>query len=279
MLLREPLVHFFALGALLFGVHHLLAEPRRITVTAQIRAGLASDHQRRTGMPPTAAEAEALVSAYLDDEVRYREALRLGLDRGDIVVRRRLIQKLDLLAEAEAELPAPGAARSGVGSSASAAAAPETAQLAAYLAAHADRYTVPPRFSLVHVYVSHDPPGTDPAARAADLLRRLRAGAAPTGLGDPFLRGAEFNERSESDLSGLFGPTLAAAIPTLTPGQWSGPLRSSYGLHLVLLRSRTPGGAATLAQVYDEVRRDWERDARQAARRAALAALRARYVE
>lgn len=259
-LAREPLVHFFAVGALLFALHAAVAPPpqRRVEITAAFVEALRAEQLERTGRLPGDAETRALVDRHIDEELLYREALALGLDRGDVIVRRRLVQKMELAARASVQEPSPG-------------------DLAAHLAAHPDRYRAAESISFRHVFVRRDPGGRDAAEKAAELLAALRAGADPTSLGDPFVAGATFTRRTRADLSGLFGPTFATAALAAPPGGWSDPIPSAYGLHLVHVTAREGGASPPLDAVRARVREDLLAERREAAVRAEIDRLRARY--
>ncbi len=260
---REPLVHFVLLGAAIFALHRAVAPPPpagTIVVTAAMQRGFQQEHLRRHGKPPTPEEARALVDRYVDTEVMLREALALGLDRGDIIVRRRLVQKMEFLNQASRpRLP------------------PSDADLKALLDAHPERYALASRVTLEHVFVSAELHRED-APRVADELRaRLDAGADPAHLGDPFLRGRVFRAATEGELAGIFGPAFAHAVQELPEGTWSTPLASSFGLHLVRVSDRSGGRQATLGEARRELVRDWEDEARERAARSALEELRTRY--
>jgi hypothetical protein len=262
-LVREPLFHFVLLGVALFALHRAVAPPaptREVVVTTAMRHAFQQEHLRRHGRLPTAEEERALVDRYVDTEVMLREALALGLDRGDIIVRRRLVQKMEFLnagLEAHPE--------------------PTDADLQALLARHAERYQLASRVSLEHIFVSSQLHPSDAAAVAAELHERLAAGDDPAKLGDPFLRGRTFRAETEGELAGVFGPAFARAVQTAPLDEWAGPLASSYGLHLVRVHERSGGRRATLDEVRRELVRDWEAEQRVAAANAALAALRTRY--
>ncbi len=261
--LREPLLHFVLLGVGLFALHRAVAPPTptsRIVVTTAVQRGFQQEHLRRQGRLPTAEETQALVERYVDTEVMLREALTLGLDRGDIIVRRRLVQKMEFLNQGSEPLPPPG-----------------DDELQAFLTAHAGRYQLASRLSLEHVYVSNQAHPSDAAVVAAELLERIAAGEDPARLGEPFLRGRAFKAQSEGELAGIFGPELARRVFALRADEWSGPIASSFGQHLVRVSERTGGRAATVAEVRRELLRDWEEEQRVRAGRAALEQLRARY--
>jgi hypothetical protein len=204
------------------------------------------DQRRRVGTDPTPAEDAAIVDRFVDDEVLYREALAMGLDRGDIIVRRRLLQKMEFLLEGLHPIPEP-----------------TDAELQAYLTAHVERYRTPARIGVTHVFVSRDRHGADAEAVATALRAQLEAGADPATLGDPFLRGRELRAQSEQDLSGIFGPAFARAAVELPLQEWSRPVTSSYGLHLVRVRDRAPAEVPALARIRATVLQDWSEERRR----------------
>lgn len=261
--LREPLVHFVLLGGVLFSVHQSVAPPRatnRIVVSDAIVRGLRQEHLRQSGSLPTPEEEASLIQRFVDNEILYREAVSQGLDRGDLIVRRRLVQKMEFVLEGEDLI-----------------AEPNDAELQAYLDAHADRYAIAERITLTHIFVSTDQHGAAAERVAGDLRQQLAGGADPSALGDPFLRGRDFPLRTERDLAGIFGAPFAAQVLALPPGEWSAPLRSSYGLHLVRVTEHTAGRQPALNEARIAVFRDWQEERRTAANVAALARLRQRY--
>jgi len=260
--LREPLLHFTLLAAVVLAVQHWAAppSPRRIVVTAEELRGLRQEHRRRTGANPTPADEEALLGRYLDDEVLYREALALGLERGDVIIRRRLIQKMQFLTEDMSPIPEP-----------------TDTDLDAYLASHRKRYAIGDRVSLTHVFFTPYRPDDDVEARASDARAQLAAGIDPTTLGDPFVRGRDFVLETEPELAGVFGPGFATAVMALPVGEWSAPIRSSYGVHLVRVRERRAAQSLGVAELRDRLRHDWREERRADANQAALARLRAQY--
>jgi hypothetical protein len=262
-LLREPLLHFLVLGAALFGLHAAVAPPPRdgrIVVSADFVEGLRHEHVARTGRPPTPEEEQALVDRFVDEEVLTREAVLLGLDRGDPIVRRRLAQKMLFVAE-----------------DAAAAREPSPADLERYLAAHADRYRDPPRRSFQHVFLSRDRRGDDVARDAERLRASLDAGASPEGAGDPFLQGAVFTRRTPVEIEAVFGHAFAEAVTNTTARGWTGPIPSAYGVHLVRVTEQLDGAVPPLAAVLARVRADLRDERKAEATRALRTRLRARY--
>ena len=263
-LAREPLVHVLVLGAMLVLLHRRFSPPpagEQIVVSADVLNGLRQDFRRRTGHLPTPAEEQGIVERYVDDEVLVREGLALGLDRGDIIVRRRLIQKMEFLLESSEPLPTP-----------------TDAELRATLEAHPDRYATPERVSLTHVFVSRERHGERAAADAATLRQALENGVDPATLGDPFLHDRRLVLRTRDEIAAQLGDELAGTILTLPIDTWSEPLPSPYGMHLVRVTERPPAEVATLASVRDQVLSDWRTEQRRTLDRAARDRLRSRYV-
>ncbi|MBL9005338.1 MAG: peptidyl-prolyl cis-trans isomerase [Myxococcales bacterium] len=263
--LRAPLLQFFLVGALLLFAHHLLQpSPRtRIRVSAEEKAGLLTDFGRRTGRAPSDSEQQQIVDAYLDSEVLYREALVRHLDRGDVIIRRRLIQKMDFVLDALAN-----------GQDA----APSEAELEAYYQSHAERYRQPARVSLWHVFVARDEKGEAAAVARAEALRlAARSGADPAKLGDPFVRGARFVEQTESELASVFGLPFARAVFALPVDTLSQPIASSYGLHIVRTTALLPAVLPPLSAMKARVAQDLNDELRRRTRLRLLRGLRQGY--
>ena len=258
-LLREPLVQFLLAGAVLLGGWRALAPVppgRQITVSSLQLARLRADHARRTGVAPTATEEAALVARYADQEILYREALARGLDRGDVIVRRRLVQKMQFVAGAAAADDEQGSGE------------PTEATLTAWLGAHADRYSDGARLSFEHIFVAA---GHDVGTVEAQL-----GGADPATLGDPFVGGRVFVARPEQKLAAQFGAAFTQGLAAAPVGTWT-RLSSVYGQHLVKL-SAIERWPPSLAEVRARVRADVLADLESRRAETSLAALRARYV-
>jgi hypothetical protein len=265
-LLREPLLHFMVVGAVIFFAAQAWRadhDQHRIVVTADTVAELAGKHRLQYGRSPTAAELERAIDAYVEEEMLYREGRALGLDRDDEIVRRRVAQKATFLRQ-DLAIPAE----------------PTAAELERYFRAHAARYAEPARTSFRHLYFSPDVGGADGARRRAEAaLARLTAGAAADDVGtDAFPDQPAYVAVGPAEAQRLFGATpMAAAVATAPLGRWSGPVRSGYGWHLVFAQSRAAGAPGDLARLHDRVRGDWLHDAQAAANARAMATLRARY--
>lgn len=276
--LREPLAQFLALGLLLLAaqrVHRAIApqpseradpgDPAARAALIEIGRdevrGVRADLVRRLGRVPEAAELAAALSRLVDDEVLLREARRRGLDQGDVIVRRRLIQKMELLAEAMAPAAPP----------------PDDEQLRALRDRQPERFREPARMTLEHVFVSRDRHGARTGAVAESLRRRLAAGEPAAALGQPFPRGRSFGPLSETQLSGIFGAELAAAAMGLPQGVWSAPLSSAYGLHLVRVSVQLAPRLPDVAELRERLTEEWHASRREERQRRAIEALRSRY--
>jgi peptidyl-prolyl cis-trans isomerase C len=261
---RDPLVHFALLGAALFALHGWLAPPPRdaatIVVSRPLLDGLRREHLQRTGSSPTGEEEAALIDRYVDSEILYREALAQGLDRGDIIVRRRLVQKMEFVLETLAPLPEP-----------------TEAELQEFLDTHAERYELAARATLSHVFVSSERHGNAAEGLAAALRARLVAGEEASVLGEPFLHGRRLGGRTPSEIAAVFGQGFAEHVARLRLDEWSLPIESSYGFHVVRVTERVPRRRPPLDEIRSLVQRDWEVERRTALTRSALQRLRNRY--
>jgi parvulin-like peptidyl-prolyl isomerase len=260
--LREPLLHFLLLGAVLFALDRALrpstveAGEQEITVSAGRVESLAALFAKTWQRAPTPGELRDLVHEHVLEEALYREALALGLDRDDAVVRRRLRQKLEFVVEDVSELDEPSAA-----------------DLEAWLEEHRRDYASPATYHFRQVYVSPErrgpgDPGVDAAADVAErLLDELRAGAIedPSTAGDATLLPHASAGLDEDEVARVFGEGFARRLSALEPGAWAGPVESAYGLHLVRVDAVAPGSEPELADVRAAVERDWRAARREEA--------------
>lgn len=269
-LLREPLVHFLLLGAALFLLDAWLrpATPtpgtREIVVSEARVRNLVQSFSRTWLRPPTPQELEGLVDSHIREEVLYREALALGLDRDDTIIRRRLQQKMEFVSEQAAAL-----------------AEPTDAELGAYLKANPDAFRLDPRVSFVQVHLD---PGKRAATLGADakrLLDRLNgAGDTPdlATLGDRLaLLDARYEDVPQAEVARLFGSEFAESLVKQPVGQWVGPIKSGYGAHLVRIDALQPGGIPALDEVRPLVEREWSNWKRQDLAKGFYEDLRAKY--
>ncbi len=264
--LREPLLHFFLLGLLLFLAgewHRQATDPYRIVMGPDRIAKIASDYRMQYGVPPTVVQLKTLVDRYADDEVLFREGEALKLGDGDEIVRRRVVQKMQFLVE---NLRAP--------------AEPGNAQLLAFFNANKARYVTPDRRAFTHIYFSPDKGGEAAArARALAVLATLKSSTtrAPQ-RGDAFPDLYDYSGFSIDEATRLFGHAeFADALFRAPVGKWSGPYRSGYGYHLLLVQSDSPPSLPAFASIRDRLRSDYLDDVQKRQDDANFANLRSKY--
>jgi PPIC-type PPIASE domain len=247
-IIREPLFHFLLLGAAIFAVYsvatrHKTDKPGQILVSRGTIENLVTGFTRTWQRPPTEEELQGLVRDYIREEVAYREALELGLDRDDMIVRRRLRQKLEFLSDELATRTEPSGA-----------------ELQSFLQTHPGLFQSEPLFSFRQIYFNPSLHGGNlhrDMARALEDLERTGSRPSTTGLGDPFLLERSFENVSLSDVKRTFGDQFASALAALQLGIWQGPIDSGYGTHLVFVAQRSEGRLPALDEVRDQVRREW----------------------
>ena len=242
--MREPLVHFLLIGAGLFLLFNFTNgpagdKPNRIVVTPGRVEQMTANFTRSRMRPPTEQEMAGLIENYLRDEIYYREALAMGLDKDDGLIRRRMRQKVEYILE-----------------DISAQADPTDETLTAFMRQRMDKYRVEAQISFQQVYLNPDR-RKDMVGDARKMLVRLRAGADPKTLGDPIMVAHKFNFASESKIEMAFGESFAQQVLRLEPGAWTGPVISGLGGHLVMVSERKDGRIPELAEVRTEVERDW----------------------
>jgi len=253
---RDPSLHFLLLGAVVFVAYGLLGkstaeESDRIVISRRQIENLSAGFTRIHDRNPSPDEQEGLIRDYLREEIYYREAVALGLDRDDAVIRQRLRQKMEFVSDHLGAM-----------------AEPSEDELRAFFTAHRESFRVGPTITFTHVYL-------DPARRrdtlahdAGTLLAHLTHDDATDlrdGIGDPFVLATRFAAQSIAEIAALFGDRFAAELRGSPTGQWQGPIESAYGVHLVFVNDRTQGHVPALEQVRDAVRDQWTNRQRQQA--------------
>jgi hypothetical protein len=264
--IREPLVHFFAIGLALFIANSLINGPdegptgETIVISEGRVNQIAESFFLLSGRPPTREELASLVDDFVSEEVGYREAVAMGLDADDTIVRRRMRQKLEFLIEDG------GASED-----------PTGVQLQQWMDDNPDAYRLPERRALRHVLASADKRGAAAQADANAFMGRLNSGADPLTLGDSSMLPAAMPLTTEEGVASLFGADFARATFAHTGEGWFGPIASPFGQHLVLVMDAEPGRAVPLAEVHEKVRSDWIEHRRNITRDAFHARMRQRY--
>lgn len=268
---REPLVHFLIAGAMLFAGYRMLNPeahrrelPNRVEVSdddvAQMTIAWAAQWQRA----PTASEIRGLVEAKVREQVMYREAVALGMDKGDAIVIRRLAQKMDFLAEDMSSVPDP-----------------LTSDLRAWFDKNGDRFALPALISFRHLYFSFDHRAGNTKADAERVLVTLAdkpASAADNeSLADVFMLQDYYGDRSADQVASMFGGAFAAKLFALRPGSWQGPIESGFGWHLVWIDSVTPGRVPPFETIKGMVKSEWTNEQRMDAKRKVIDTIKARY--
>ena len=267
--LRDPLFHFLILGAALFMVYSAVngtagAPVDRIVVDETQALRLADRFQRTWMRLPTRQELQGLAEDFVKEEILYREAQALGLDQDDLIIRRRLRQKMEFLNADLVEQQAP-----------------TEVQLRAYFDANQDRFRRPDHFSLQQVYLNPNKPSDDVKRAVDELLARLNTDPALAAdkklIGDATMLPAQLDAVTRREVANTFGRGFAEGIENAPTGRWSGPYESSYGLHLVRITNREAGGLPAMAEIRPIVEREWYAERRKEANERFYRALRARY--
>jgi hypothetical protein len=246
--LKEPLFHFLLIGAGLFMLYGWQSDdnktrPDQIVFTEAKVDQLINLWERKWQRLPTQRELQGLIEQQIREEVLYREALAIGLDKNDQVVRRRMSQKMEFISNDLASL-----------------AEPDDEQLQTYLDEHAEKFSIPRRISYSQIYLNVSQRGEQVYAEAEKLLEELSVSSVDIDismLGDSFMGGYSFNDETDYGVSRLFGEVFTQQIFKLPVGKWAGPVESGYGLHLVRVDSRTDSRLPSLEQVRDKVRIEW----------------------
>ncbi|MBX3582862.1 MAG: peptidyl-prolyl cis-trans isomerase [Rhizobiaceae bacterium] len=270
-ILGEPLLHFFVVGALVFGAYRFLnpppeqaADPQRVELTASDVQQLAVSWLAQGRPLPTPEELRSLVEQKINEEILSREAIALGLDQDDQIIKRRLAQKMDFLAADLAAIDEP-----------------TDAELANWYSKNSNRFAQPPHASFRHLYFSPDKRGQaaeqDATAALASLAGKEADAPESQSLGDPFMLRDFYGDATPAQTAKEFGPAFAQAVFGLHPGAWHGPVQSGYGWHLVWVDSLEPGRVPPYEEVKADVKAAWLDDRYQEVKRNALAEMRSRY--
>ena len=257
-LLKEPLFHFLFIGAVLFVLFGLVGESdsepnNRIEVSQADVDRLVATWQRRWNRPPTPSELNNLVESYIREEILYREAVAMGLEKDDSVVRRRMAQKIEFLFK-DISTPAKST----------------DADLQAYLEKYPDKFTSPAHYNFSHIYLSVDKRGDQAMQDAQQLLAKLQSESSqsdPAQYSDLFMFDYHFADITDFEITRIFGESFTKQLSDLEIGTWQGPVDSGYGIHLVKVEKRIEPSLPPLAEIRDKVKTEYiaelQRDANQ----------------
>ncbi|MDR3749096.1 MAG: peptidylprolyl isomerase [Acidobacteriota bacterium] len=269
--LREPLLHFLLLGLVLFAIYGYMHRGRG-GVESSKQIALSLDELRQMEMyfesqwhrQPTPAEFQAMVEDKVREEVLYREALAMGLDKDDTIVKRRMAQKMQFLAE-----------------DVTAAHEPSTAELKAWFEKNSNKFALPSRYSFRHLYFSPDKRGKNARDDAAKALTKIAGQPEDSNLAaslaDPFMFQDYYGDRAPDALAKEFGPQFVVALEKLKPGSWQGPVESGYGWHLVYVDTVIPGRIPAFEEMEPDVKTAWLAEQKRQAWQKAYTEMRAKY--
>ena len=270
-LLREPLLHFLLIGLALFAIYAYLhrgrlgiESSRQIPITLDDLRQMDLYFESQWHRPPTPQEFQAMVEDKVREEVLYREGLAMGLDKDDEIVKRRMAQKMQFLAEDVA-----------------AAHEPSTAELKAWFDKNTNKFALPSRYSFRHLYFSPDKRGKNAQEDAAKALAKIAGQPEDSkfaaSFGDQFMFQDYYGDRTPEAIAKEFGPQFAVALENLKPGSWQGPVESGYGWHLVYLDTVIPGRIPAFEEMEPDVKTAWLAEQKKTAWDKAYKEMRAKY--
>ncbi len=268
--LKEPLTHFLVLGTALFAIGAYVQRsdvaadtPKQIVLTLDELQQLNMVFQSQWRQQPTPEQFDALVEAKIKEEILYREALALGLDKDDEIVKRRMAQKMQFVAEDVAE-----------------AHEPDSAELRTWFAANSAKFALPGRINFRQIFFSPDQRGSHVRDDALAMAKKLDGQPidSPIAAGDPTMLQDYYGDRSPEQLAKDFGPVFAQAAFGLVPGSWQGPIESGFGWHVVFIDSIIPGRVPAFEEVEPDVKTVWLGEQKALAWQKAYDAMRAKYV-
>jgi hypothetical protein len=271
-LLKEPLLHFLLIGAGLFLLYGWENGPAAVpggpAATPSTQVNISWDTVERMSRqfeltwqrPPTEADRQSLIEEIVRNEIFYREAIAIGLDRDDEILKRRLRQKMEFIYEDIATI-----------------AEPTDEELHIFLSRYRQKYLADPRLAFQQLYFHADKRGMNAEADAIKGLAQLREGASPDSVGDPTQLAAEVPLTPSWEIERQFGEAFSTRLLEFETGVWAGPLQSAYGWHLVLIHERIGGHLPDLNEIRETVKQDWLVERQQELKDAAYAKVREKY--
>lgn len=243
--IKDPSVQFAVIGAMLFAINGLFqrggpGDDQEIVITQNRIQHLSNIFERGWQRPPGPDELQGLIDDFVREEVLYREAVKMGLDEDDTVIRRRMRMKMEFLAKDLVD-----------------AIEPTDQVLENYYSANIDKYIHPARYTFEQVFLDSDK-RTEVAEDARIILTKLTAGKDPQSLSDSNLLQYRFEDVSSERIDRLFGSDFSLQFLELETDQWAGPLTSAYGEHLVRISAAAPRHQVDFVDIKADVLRDWQ---------------------
>ncbi|HEY8569274.1 peptidylprolyl isomerase [Microbulbifer sp.] len=263
--IRDPSAHFALIGALLFGINSLFQDDSQSTASEDIVVNearvrhLAGIFERGWQRPPQPEELQGLIDDFVREEVLYREAVKMGLDKNDTVIRRRMRMKMELLARDLVN-----------------AVEPSEQVLRDYHQRNIEKYTLPAQYSFEQIFLDSDK-RPQVAEDARLVLTKLTAGGNPRKLGDNSLLQFQFDATSTEQIDRQFGADFSQQLLELPENEWTGPLTSAFGEHLVKISARQPQREPDFSEIRTDVLRDWQLDEQNKILQTQYETLRANY--
>lgn len=252
-LLKEPLIQFLLIGACIYGAYGLFAPPEEADIDATVLVdanrinGFVAQWQARWNRPPTRAELDGVIDAYIREEILYRQAIAMGLDVDDAVTRRRMAQRLEFLTSDLARVVEP-----------------DEAELQRYFQDNIDQFREPDQISFIQVFFDPDARGDATLQNAEHVLAELSEAGAPDPqtleAGDSFMLPNYFEAATELEVRKRMGGGFVEQLLALETGIWHGPVLSGFGVHLVYVYERLEAPAPALAEVREDVLENWQRE-------------------
>ena len=266
---REPLIHFFILGLVVFGLHAALDrkpeamanDPYLVEVSSADIEWLRTVFNKQMGREPTVRDLRGQIDHLIREQILSREAVAMGLDEGDLVVRRRLAQKMEFLFKNVSTLVEPA-----------------EEDLRQYFKDNRQKYETPGRMTFTQVYFSVDRRGAEEAFQAAQAL--INEGVDPNrgpALGDSSILAPVCLQCSENEIENKFGTNFAGSVKNLNPGSWYGPVNSAFGIHAVYIHERQDKKLPDFQEIIDRVKDDWMASKREENTRKVYDEIRSRY--
>ena len=268
-LVREPLIHFFILGLAVFGLHAALDrkpaatvnDPYLVEVSSADIEWMRTLFTKRMGREPTVQDLRSQVNQLIREQILSREAVAVGLDEGDMVVRRRLAQKMEFLFK-----------------DSSAIAEPTEEDLRTFFFENRRKYEMPPQITFTQVYFSIDRRGVEGAKQTAQTL--VKEDGDPyrvATLGDGSILSPHCTQCSVREISNRFGLDFAETVKNLAPGSWHGPVKSAYGFHAVYIHERRDTKLPKYREIIDRIKNDWMSEKQEETTRRVFGEIRSRY--